>query len=422
MQERLIQRYLGNKAMLGNAIASTIKEIARPGALIFDAFSGTLSAAASLRDAGFCVALNDINHFSWTYAIAYFSKPELPWPERSILNGERNQAAAWQSVVEGLTAPYEHGFPKSAIRSDIYDHYCVKGRKSEFVSSRGRSGRRRFFSPSNAETIDRALSRLRHWSRESIISEHTRCILMASLLSAIEKVSNTQGTFHDFPREYVDPRSLQSIGLKPPNESLFRVPTSTHIGKARDTLEFVHEVPKHSVIYIDPPYNFRQYTSYYFMLNLLSQYPDIEDLDDYFSKIEFVRGQNMNFDFKSSFSSKREFISSLRNLIKSAKSKYVVLSYFDGKNHWGDFKTATPNRTGRDRIEKLFHEELFVPGSLKCIPVRRLNYQSYGGFSAREVNEFLFIVEKKIQNSKDTKFGDSCGMGRHRPRSSPKVA
>lgn len=422
MQSRLIQRYLGNKALIADTIVATVKDLARPGDLIFDAFSGTLSVTASLRDAGFRVASNDISHFSWTYARAYFSEAELPWPEKSIVNCDIEKNLAWQSAIDELTAPYSNCFPKLARRRDIFDHYCEAGTKSDFVSARGRTGRRRFFSSSNAELIDRALSRIRYWYRESIISEHSRCILMATLLSAVEKVSNTQGTFHDFPREYFDPRALQAIVLRAPDASLFSAPSCKYIGKARDTLEFVDELPEHRAIYIDPPYNFRQYTSYYFMLNLLSQYPDIEDLDGYFSQIEFVRGQNMQSDFKSSFSSKKTFISSLGKLISKAKAQYVILSYFDGRNHWGSFKRDGPDSTGRQKIDELFHGSLFVPGSVKCIPVPRRNYQSYGGFPAREVNEFLFVGEKRMLSSSAIEEGETCGVGGGRSREATRVA
>ena len=412
MQERLIQRYLGNKSPIMNRIVSAIKDIAEPGDLVFDAFSGTLSVSASLRAAGFRVASNDINHFSWTYATAYFSSPELPWPDGKLKASRTNKTSAWRQIIKELTAQYSLKFPREARRTDIFDHYCEEGQRSEFLSSRGRSGRRRFFSAHNAILIDRALSRLRYWCREKKISEQTRCLLMAALLSAVEKVSNTQGTFHDFPREFFDPRALQQLSLHPPTNSIFTAPHSEHIGKAQDTLEFVKELPEHHVIYIDPPYNFRQYTSYYFMLNLLSQYPDIQDIDEYFSKIEFVRGQNMNSDFKSSFSSKKTFIASLKQLIKNANAKYVVLSYFDGKNHWGDFKSDSLDETGRAKIENLFCSELFVSSSLKCIPFQRLNYQSYGGYSARNVNEFLFIGEKRILPQVEFEVRDSSWNGK----------
>jgi adenine-specific DNA methylase len=394
VQDRLIQRYLGNKAPIAKELLAVIDSLASPGDLVFDAFSGTLAVSASLQRAGYQVATNDINHFSWTYANAYFSVSELPWPDAPKGRLAATKRLAWQSLIDELISPYTCGIPERARRSDIFDHYCELGDKSAFVSSRGRRGRRRFFSPSNARSIDRALSRLRYWVRQSLVSEHTRCLLMASLLSGVEKVSNTQGTFHDFPRKYTDPRSRQPLSLKVPHEDSFHEPSSSHIGKAVDTLDYVNKVPPHRVIYVDPPYNFRQYTSYYFMLNLLSRYPDIGDLNDYFGKIEFVRGQNMESDFRSTFSRKRTFIPSLRKLIGRAKARYVVLSYFDGRNHWGDFKSDAPERTGRAVIEDLFSAPPFVSRNSKCIPVRRMNYQSYGGYSAREVNEFIFVGEK----------------------------
>lgn len=172
---------------------------------------------------------------------------------------------------------------------------------------------------------------------------------------------------------------------------------SRFIGKAQDTIDYVKTLPKHKVMYLDPPYNFRQYTSYYFMLNLLSQYSEIQDLSRYFSEIKFVRGQNMSSDFKSTFCSKKHFLSSLKELIENAKCEYVVLSYFDGRNHWGEFKSEKADVLGESELTKLFKGDLFVDGTFKCIPVKRTNYQSYGGYEAKAVNEFLFLAKKKNQ-------------------------
>lgn len=395
MQDRLIQRYLGNKSAISPKIVSVIKSIAEPGDLIFDAFSGTLSVSAALRSAGFQVACNDINHFSWVFSMAYFSSSQLPWPEGVAGFSRTDKASAWRDAIGELTCPYTPTIPAEHRRTDIFDHYCENGSKSKFLSSRGRSGRRRFFSPENAVMIDRALSRIRYWYRKGDLGEQTRCILTASLLSAIEKRSNTQGTFHDFPRDFIDPRALQPLSVKPPISALFFAPVSEIIGKAQDTLEFVHQVPEHRVIYIDPPYNFRQYTSYYFMLNLISSYPEVDDLNVYFNNIQFVRGQNMETDFKSTFCGKNSFLSSLELLIDRSKSDYVVLSYFDGRNHWGEFKSDVSDHTGRDLLEAFFDGPRFVNGSFECTLVERLNYQSYGGYSARSVNEFLFVAQKR---------------------------
>ena len=394
MQDRLIQRYLGNKSSISKAIIEVVNKIAAPNDLVFDAFSGTLSVSAALRSAGYRVAGNDINHFTWTFATAYFTTSKLPFPDAFLQVPRNNKKVAWEHLVRQLVEPYSDDIPIFARRSDFFDHYCEEGSKSAFTSSRGTKGNRRFFSPRNATLIDRALSRIRFWHQENDLSEPTRCILISSILSAVEKISNTQGTFHDFPRNYFDPRAKQVLKLIPPRSNDFFGLPSTHFGKAKDTLEYVKSVPKHKVLYLDPPYNFRQYTSYYFMLNMISEYVEIEQIDDYFARIEFVRGQNMDNDFKSPFCGKATFIPALKSLIARAKADYVVLSYFDGRNHWGEFKSDENDLTGKQMLQEFFTSELFIEGTYNCTPVQRMNYQSYGGHKAREVNEYIFVAQK----------------------------
>jgi adenine-specific DNA-methyltransferase len=394
MQKTLIQRYLGNKTIISQEIVDIVRKYASPGDLVFDAFSGSLAVSAALRGAGFEVACNDINHFSWLFARAYFSENKMPDPPGMESVRKKQSWEFWQGELNRLTSEDVSDIPEHYRRTDIFDHYCEQGKNSAFFSKRGASGRRRFFSASNALSIDRALNRIRYRYRAGDLTEQARCVLTSALISSVEKVSNTQGTYHDFPRDFVDSRALKPLTLKMPDPAIFSGPASRYIGKAEDSLEFVKTLPPHKVIYIDPPYNFRQYTSYYFMLNLLSKHAEIDDLDSYFSQIEFVRGQNMDDDFKSSFCSQKSFIPSLRDLILRANADYVILSYFDGRNHWGNFKSQDADTEGQRLLEQFFHSDLFEENSLEFIPVERTNYQSYGGHSAKAIKEFLFVAKK----------------------------
>lgn len=386
----MIQRYLGNKSSIADSLLSVIREVAQPGDLVFDAFSGSLAVTSALRQDGFRVACNDINHFSWLYTKAFCTSTEMPAP--SHLGGAPQ--VAWRRAIEELTAPVGDDLPSTAWRTDIFDHYCEEGGRSSFVSRRGSAGRRRFFSAANAQAIDRALSRIRHHSRAGTFDERTRCILTACLLTGVEKISNTQGTYHDFPRDFYDSRALLALSIPIPGEDVFRGTAVEQFGRCEDSIEFAKRVDRHSVLYLDPPYNFRQYTAYYFMLNLLSSYAEIDDLDSYFEGIEHVRGQNMSTDFKSTFCSKSGFIPSLSALIKNSQSDYVVMSYFDGRNHWGSFKSQEADLDGRAHLEALLSSPLFVSGSLKCFPVLRKNYQSYGGYQAKAIQEFIFVARR----------------------------
>ncbi|WP_444453005.1 DNA adenine methylase [Rhodobacter capsulatus] len=391
MQVGLIQRYLGNKSSIAPDIVALVRSLSEPGDTVVDAFSGSLAATFAMRQAGLRVVPNDINHFSWLFATAFLTGSQPIGPNGRLGSpGERHQQ--WRALADELVAPVGHGDAASIFRTDIYDHYCEEGGKSSFLSARGRSGRRRFFSADNAATIDRALSRIRFWWRNGRIDQRTRCILSAMLISGVERVSNTQGTYHDFPREFIDSRALRPLKIEVPPDEIFLGPESPLIGRAEDSLDFVRRAPAHRVLYLDPPYNFRQYTSYYFMLNLLSKHAEVDDLDEFFSELEYVRGQNMADDFKSTFCSKKAFMPSLRTIIERADTEHVVISYFDGRNHWGSFKSEHAESDGRKAIEEFLASDLFEAGSARCIPVDRLNYQSYGGFKAKKVSEYLFTA------------------------------
>jgi len=418
-----MNRYLGNKTGLLEPILGQIGELARPGSLVCDAFSGTLAVSLALKKQGYLVASNDVNPFSRAFGRAFLANREVPEADLASLLGRAAGKArrAAESVVESLRGSPEHTFlaqrdaaaryvalvaivqylaalrPTDVAakwrRSDFFETYCEEGQRSAFVSARGRTGRRKFFSPQNARHIDAILSCLRRWRHENRSSELLHATLTCVLIDAVERVSNTQGTYHDFPRDETDPRALRPMRLEPPSYDGL-LGTSNHIvGNAEDSLEFVRRVPPHEVLYLDPPYNFRQYTSYYFLPNVIARYAEIDDLDDYFSRVEYVRGQNMADDFDSPFCKSGQFVEALGRLIARAKARTVVLSYFDGRNHWNDFKSEA-NGIGFEKLSSFFCGPLFEAGSMRAVPIPRMNYQSYGGYKSRAVKEFLFVARK----------------------------
>ncbi|WP_447586526.1 DNA adenine methylase [Pseudoxanthomonas mexicana] len=425
----MLQRYLGNKSTLNADIVRIIQEIAPAGAHVCDAFAGSISVGAALKRSGYRVSSNDVNILSWIYGVAYLGGSSLPEIDldammgvsaakhfrRSLTQSEAAELAAgpwreaqcldtvlsWMALLSFVISPYRRNeMPREFRRHDFHDHYCEAGERSAFTSARGSSGNRRFFTEDNASALDRATNRIRYWWRSGLIDDRTRCLLTACLLDGMERVANTQGTYHDFPREFYDARALKPLTLSMPDaDTLLKGQPAVMIGKARDSLDFIRDVPSHSVLYLDPPYNFRQYTAYYFLPNLVAKYPEIDDLDAYFEGVQYVRGQNMESDFTSTFCSSKRFVSSLEDLVKASVSEYVVLSYFNGKNHWHDFKSGTSDR-GRKELNKFFQSELFESGSVRCHPVDRLNYQSYGGHKALTVSEYLFVAKRKRQSSK----------------------
>lgn len=421
----MLSRYLGNKTDLLEPIMAAVEGYCPKGSRVCDIFAGTLSVSLELKRRGFSVIANDINLFSSVIGQAFLENSMIPpvnlkrlLPDKASASPLRREAGKWALNLAGkpgfqFLAQEEHrstyvnllalllylqqlrleNLPEDIRRTDFFDTYTEGGRNSNFTSQRGRSGRRRFFSDSNGLHVDAILTQIRFWRRNGLIDKTTYSTLLSVLIRSVEKVSNTQGTYHDFPREEVDPRALNPLSIEPPPFDVALKGGEHMMGQAEDSLSFIRRAPSHSLIYIDPPYNFRQYTAYYFLPNLICRYADIQDLDDYFANVEFVRGQNMEDDFVSPFCKKSQFLSSLEQLVSAAPAQSVALSYFDGRNHWSDFKSGADS-IGFEKLKCFFGSSMFKKNSLRIEPIERVNYQSYGGYKARPVLEYLFIVEK----------------------------
>jgi len=421
----LLSRYLGNKAVLLDEILRATGTRCEPGDPVMDVFSGSLAVSMAYKRAGYRVSANDINRLSAAFGRAYLENCSVPtFPLKDVIPVRRAQVlrkeadvriralegspgfsflhdggnrASYRDLVAGLLHLQlldEDALPAQDVRTDFFDAYCPEGRFSAFRSSRGSEGRRRFLTSENARRLDLIMSQLRFWRRASVLPEATHWMLLAITCHALEKVANTQGTYHDFPREIWDSRAFKPLTLAaPPLDDVLTGPGGHVVGQ-EDSVSFVSTAGPHRLAYIDPPYNFRQYAAYYFLPNLLVRYPDLEDPRDYFASLTYVRGQNPADDFTSDFCSGRKFIGAMRQLLSSCSVDSVLVSYFTGKNHWSNFDSERSD-SGLKLLSALLQEESFVPGSLTITEVPRTNYASYGGYRAREVHELLLLADKK---------------------------
>lgn len=430
-----MNRYLGTKTKILDPLFRTIQDASGCDTpTVCDIFSGSLAVSLYLKRQGCSLIANDINDLSYVYAKAFLETSRVPrYRKRLFAALERADMRHLDALTEDVLAGQKQGYasgnqygefptwesfkrafrPTARViaflqhfendigdpqydRSDIVDCYTKGGQRSAFVSLRGRKGRRNFFSTANAVVIDRALNYIRFWYRTGMIDEVERCTLASILLDTMERFVSTQGTYHDFPRESLETRARRPLVFQFPEYfGLLHAKRKHQIGVCEDSLDFIKRARKHDVLYIDPPYNFRQYTAYYFLPNFVAKHATIEDLDDYMSKIEYVRGQNMEDDFSSTFCARESFIPSLRELISDARCRVVVLSYFDGVNHWNRFLEEN-NSEGFSALEDFFSDaSLFRPEQTRVIPVDRLNYQSQNGHKAKKVQEYLFVAEKK---------------------------
>jgi len=422
----VIQRYLGNKGKVIGPLLDVFAQHAEPGDHVVDLFSGSLTVSLAMKRAGYRVSANDANLLSNVIGQAFLVPSTVPDADIGLLPrlhrdrllqdarghvmdtqgfdvsvaaGMTDAAASLVALTAWLDEVAEADLPPGAARSDFFDTYAEEGAKSAFTSTRGTTGRRRFFSGDNARRIDLALAQIRHWDTDGLLSEPVKAYLLASLMRAVEKVANTQGTFHDFPRNKIDQRALNPIRITGlPTDPMLSEATGHLVGKAEDSREFVKTLDAHKILYLDPPYNFRQYSAYYFLLNLLCRYPDIPDLDEYFSKVTYVRGQNPEDDFVSTFCKASTFIADMGAVMRDADAETIVVSYYTGRNHWSAFDSDRDD-TGLHLLRDLMTGSIFHPDTFQAFEVDRRNYASYGGYKARTVQELILVAKKRTDHA-----------------------
>lgn len=384
-----------------------------------DLLAGTTNVGRFFRRSGMEVTSNDANRFSFVLGATYlglrepptFSGLTLPTPPASaveliwkhydasirrdgnVLFDSTTKDDVWRRcrrAINVLAYLNENGGGSRASSGRVQRHFTSAGTRARFRSVRGSTGGRNYFSVENAHKLDWILDRVRDWTREGRITASETFFLLCAVIEEVVIVANVSGTFHDFNRDRLWPNALQPLTL--------RLPLAGYDGPmghayCDDALELAPVLPRQDVVYMDPPYNFRQYSAYYHILNLLAAWPFLDDLDGYLAGLMFVRGQNMSDDFTSPLCFRDDFISALRRIIEVMNSKWVVLSYFGGRNHWNHWsRCETPSDDGAQLLTNLFEDRSLFSSSA-CVPVlgTRLNYQSRVGERKRLVNEHLFV-------------------------------
>lgn len=137
------------------------------------------------------------------------------------------------------------------------------------------------------------------------------CILLSSLLYTTDKIANTCGHFEAFlakkPQEEIF--KLQDLDIKKYKykPKIFQENANVLIKKIKTDL-----------VYIDPPYNSRQYINFYHLL---------ENLAEWKQPKVFGKTLKMERNAKKSEYSKANALNNFKDLILNCNSKYILVSY-----------------------------------------------------------------------------------------------
>ena len=291
-------RYIGNKTKLLDFIGNALDERGIHGGTAVDPFCGTASVAAYLKGRGFRVIAADIMQYAYVFARAYVEVSHPPCFERLRANGliPRDD---FDDVISLLRA-------QPPVPGVIHHLYSPGG-------PHGRC----YFTEENAATIDSIRTTLDAWHHDGLIDTDTFHILLAALLEAADRVANTTGVYAAFVKSW-QPNALRPLTLRP-------MPAVAGEGSRAvrvDASELIAQLEPFDLLYLDPPYNNRQYAGYYHIPELIAR--------GWNGGMPKTRGKTGLIDDKhqrSDWSSSKRCESAFERLVALAPWKHLVMSY-----------------------------------------------------------------------------------------------
>ena len=169
--------------------------------------------------------------------------------------------------------------------------------------------------------------------------KNEKSILICSLIYAVDKVANTVGHYDAF-RKKLD--MLQPIKLLVPDiDYLCNVKNEIHHEDANALIRKI----SCDVLYIDPPYNSRQYSDAYHLLENLAEWKKPEVIGV---------GKKMDRSYIKSDYCLKSATNAFADLIRNADCKHILLSY----NNTGDSKDGRSNaRMSDDEILRILNNK-----------------------------------------------------------------
>lgn len=335
-------RYIGCKQKLLEKIHASVMKCVeqiphRP--VLFDGFSGTGTVSSHFSEQGFHVISCDI---LYSTSVLTKCKVGISKDEIQFSNIVSTTSPIEQILLMLNQLPEEEGY--------IAKTYTPLGN-------------RMYFTTSNGKKIDAIRNRIDSWLKETKINQSEHDFLLGCLLIAVSLVSNTAGTYGAYNKKW-DKRAEKPLTL----ENCFHLGDQKHTVLQGDVMQHLdsHEC---DILYIDPPYNERQYGNYYHLLETI--------IRNDAPTVKGVTGVRDCTDVKSDFCNLKQVASSLEALLKLAKAKYIIMSY----NNEG--------LISKDKIIELMSKY----GEVSCedIPYERYNRVKNKGSN---VVEYLFTLKK----------------------------
>jgi adenine-specific DNA-methyltransferase len=299
-----------------------------------DLFAGTGAVGRYFKTKAKSIIANDLEYYSYVLNRNY------------IGNHKRIDASKWLKALAELQG--EEGF--------IYANYC-----------RGGHGDRNYFKDDNGKRIDAMRGQIEAWKDEEDIEDNVYFYLLATLLESADKVANTASVYGAYLK-HIKKTASADLKIRPAD---FEITKACHQVYQGDANELVKTI-KGDILYLDPPYNARQYGSNYHILNTISTYENFRP--------KGVTG--LPVYNRSAYCSKVSVRQSFEELIAHAQFKYVFLSYNNEGLITHEEITSILEKYGKVELKVKAYQRF------KADKTENRNH------TATETMEYLFCLEK----------------------------
>lgn len=233
----------------------------------------------------------------------------------------------------------------------------------------GKNGRM-YFTIENGKRIDFVRETIESWRSKDLISKQEYFYLLNSLLQAVPFISNITGTYGAYLKKW-DKRAYKSLDLvEPEGINGHRYVNNTY---NMDSLSLIDKLKHVDIVYIDTPYNTRQYPSNYHVLENLAKWEK--------PNLKGVTGQMDLDDEKSLFAMKKKAKAAMTDLLSKVDSKHALISYStDGIIDYDDLLAIVKDNAKESSVD-----------------VRKLRYRKYKSkiHNDKEVYEILIYFKPK---------------------------
>ena len=229
--------YIGSKQKLFPFISETITNVVGDDLsqkTFCDLFAGTGIVGRNFKTQVKNVITNDVEFYSYVLNRNYIGNHKPVSSEELIKN---------LNLIKGLK-----GF--------VFQEY----------SQGGKAGRN-YFNSENGQIIDAVRIQIEKWKTTSEINENQYYFLLASLLESADKIANTASVYGAYLKK-IKPSAAKKLFIKP---AIFQETINKHQVFQKDGNDLIKSITG-DLLYLDPPYNARQYGANYHLLNTIAKY------------------------------------------------------------------------------------------------------------------------------------------------------